>query len=121
MDEFQKFENLVMFLASNYEKGNLEFDEQVVKFEDAIEKTGYGEAYFGTAKSDWEGIEIIRPESIPFVYQKEGVKFYAEYYDGMQAPFVVCKWCNSFNKLEELLKTTSDVLYWKYQEKIKEE
>lgn len=116
MMEQYDFEKLIMFLASQYEKGDLEFDEEVVKFEDAIKVTGCGEAYFGIAKSDWDRIEIVSPEYIPFAYKKEGAKFYAEYYDGMQAPFMVCKWCDDFDKLIELLKNTSDVLYQKYQE-----
>lgn len=116
MNEQSKFEKLVMFLAQNSENGNLELDEEITKFEDAIKETGYGEAYFGIAKSDWDRIEIVRPEYIPFAYKKEGAKFYAEYYDGMQAPFMVCKWCNDFTKLEELLKNTSDILYQKYYE-----
>ncbi|MCI7040568.1 MAG: hypothetical protein MR992_00275 [Lachnospiraceae bacterium] len=111
-----KFEELVMFLAENSERGNIEFDEEITKFEDAIEKTGCGTAYFGIAKSDWNGIEIIKPEHIPPAYKKEGVMYYAEYYDGKQAPFTVCKWCNDFDELEELLKNTSGVLYQKYRE-----
>ena len=116
MSKQSKFEELVMFLAENSECGNIELDEEITKFEDAIEKTGYGEAYFGIAKSDWDRIEIVKPEHIPYKYRDEGAKYYAEYYDGMQAPFMVCKWCNDFDELEELLKNTSDVLYQKYQE-----
>lgn len=115
-----KFKKLVMFLAENSEKGNIEIDEEITAFEDAIKATGCGEAYFGTAKLNWDRIEIIRPEYIPFAYKREGVKFYAEYYDGMQAPFTVCKWCEDFDKLEELLKNTSDILYQKYQALINE-
>ena len=46
------------------------------------------------------------------------IKFYAEYYDGMQAPFIVCKWSNDFEKLEELLKNTSTMLYKNYKIKL---
>ena len=118
MNDLEKFEILIKFLASNYEKGNLEFDNEVIKFEDAIENTKYGEAYFGTAKSDWERIEVVSPNHIPYKYEKEGIKFYAEYYDGMQAPFIVCKWSNDFEKLEELLKNTSTMLYKNYKIKL---
>ena len=97
MNEQSKFEDLVMFLAQNSECGNFELDEEITKFEDAIEETGCGEAYFGIAKSDWDGIEVCRPERIPYRYKEEGVNFYAEYYDGMQAPFFVCKWCDEFD------------------------
>ena len=69
MMEQYDFEKLIMFLASQYEKGDLEFDEEVVKFEDAIKVTGCGEAYFGIAESDWDRIEIVSPEYIPFAYK----------------------------------------------------
>ena len=116
MSKQSKFEELVMFLAENSECGNAELDEEITKFEDAIERTGNGIAYFGTAKSNWDSIEIVRPEHIPPAYKRDGVLYYAEYYDGMQAPFTVCKWSRNFDELEELLKDTSDVLYQKYQE-----
>lgn len=116
MENQEKFECLVLFLAKHSEAGDLKMDEEITKFEDAIEKTGCNEAYFSIAKSDWERIEIVRPECIPFAYKKEGIKLYAEYYDGMQAPFTVCKWNEDFEKLEELLKNTSAWLYEKYQE-----
>lgn len=118
MDNQSKFEKLVMLLAKNDECGNLEIDEEITKFEDAIEKTGYGTAYFGTAKSDWDRIEVVRPENIPYKYKNEGTKYYAEYYDGMQAPFMVCKWNGCFEQLEQLLKDTSSVLYSMYQNEI---
>lgn len=115
METQAKFEKLVMLLAENSDNGNLELDEEITAFEDAIEKTRCGEAYFGIAKSDWERIEIIKPDQIPWGYKKDNVRFYAEYYDGNQAPFTVCKWCDDFEKLEELLKITSYNLYKKYQ------
>lgn len=118
MNEQSKFEKLVMFLAQNSECGNIELDEEITKFEDVIEATGCGEAYFGTAKSNWDSIEIVRPEYIPYRYKNKGVTFYAEYYDGMQAPFTVCEWRDEFEKLEELLKNTSDVLYKMYRKLI---
>ena len=83
----ERFKRLVLFLAKNSECGNLEIDEEITKFEDAIKESGKGEAYFGIAKSNWENIEIIKPECFPYRYKNEGVKYYAEYYDGMQAPF----------------------------------
>ena len=107
-----------MILAQNYECGNPEIDEEITKFEDAIEETGYGIAHFGTAKSNWDRIEIVKPEHIPYKYIDEGTKYYAKYYDVMQVPFIVCKWNNDFTKLEELLKNTSDILYQKYQKVI---
>ena len=119
MNEQEKFTEMVMMLAQNSESGDIALDEEITKFEDAIEESGFGEAYFGTAKTDWDRLEVARPEQIPYAYQKEGVKYYAEYYDGMQAPFTACKWCDDFGKLENLLKNTSDILYRKYKEVIK--
>lgn len=119
MNEQSKFTEMVMMLAQNSESGDIALDEEITKFEDAIKETGCGEAYFGTAKSDWDRIEVVRQERIPYKYEKEGVKYYAEYYDGMQAPFTACKWCDDFDRLEKLLKNTSDILYQKYQEVIK--
>lgn len=116
MRKQSKFEKMVMLLAENSECGNIELDEEITKFEDAIERTGYGIAYFGTAKSNWNSIEVIEPEHIPPTYKRDGVMYYAEYYDGMQAPFTVCKWSKDFDELEELLKNTSSVLYQKYRE-----
>lgn len=107
-----KFEKLVKFLAEISECGNLK--EEVFKFEEAIEKTGYGKSHFGIAKSDWDRIEIIKPEYTPYKYKEEGTKYYAEYYDGMQAPFSVCRWKEDVEVLEELLKGTSPVLYKMY-------
>ncbi len=118
MNEQSKFKELVLFLAENTECGNIVLDEEITRFEDAIEKSGCGEAYFGIAKLNWEEIEVIKPEYIPSIYKRDGVKYYAEYYDGMQAPFTVCKWNDDYNKLEELLKNTSDILYGMYQELI---
>ena len=44
-----------------------------------------------------------------------------EYYDGYQAPFVVCKWKSDLKKLEELLKNTSLILWKIYKNAIPEE
>lgn len=118
MNDRIKFEKLVMFLAENSECGNIELDEEITKFEDAIKKTGCGTAYFGIAKSNWDRIEFVKPEYIPYRYRERGVKYYAEYYDGMQAPFEVCEWNNDFEKLEELLKNTSAILYQQYCDKV---
>lgn len=118
MDKQYRFKKLVMFLAENSECGNVELDEEITKFEDAIEETGCGMAYFGIAKSNWDRIEIIEPKYIPPEYKRDGVMYYAEYYDGMQAPFTVCKWNKDFRELEELLKNTSSVLDQEYQDLI---
>lgn len=109
MDEKIKFGNLVMFLAEESFKGDMW--EAIENFEEKIKETGRGEAYFGTARSDWDRIDIVNPP-----YFKDDVKFYAEYYDGFQAPFLVCEWKDDFEKMEKLLKTTDSSLYKKYQE-----
>ena len=116
MTDQEKFANLVMFLAENYEAGDIDFDIEVSNFEDAIDNSGFGDAYFGIAKSDWSRIEIIRPVYFPYKYKDDGTKFYAEYYDGSQAPFTVCRWCDNFEKLEELFKNTTNLVYKKYIE-----
>ena len=58
---------------------------------------------------------MITPEHLSYKYKDEGVTYYAEYYDGMQAPFLVCKWNHTFHELEDLLKKTSYLLYHRYQ------
>lgn len=116
MNDQYRFKKLVFFLAKNSECGNSEMDEEITKFEDAMKESSHGEAYFGIAKSNWDGIEIVSPEDIPYRYKDKGAKYFAEYYDGMQAPFEVCYWSDDFSELEELLKNTSNILYQKYQE-----
>lgn len=121
MNEQDKFKALVMVIAQNYECGNLWLDFEITKFEDAIENSKLGTAYFGIAKSDWDRIEVVSPNGIPSLYKEAGIKFFAEYYDGMQAPFTVCKWAGDFNKLENLLKDTSEKLYEMYKNYLEEE
>ena len=120
MTNQEKFEVLVMLFAKHSESGNLEFDEEITKFEDAIEETGCGQAYFGIAKMDWERIDIVEPRHIPYKY-RDSAKFFANYYDGFQAPFVVCYWNDEFEKLEELLKNTSNMLYEMYENELKKQ
>lgn len=109
MDEKIKFENLVMFLAEESFKGDMW--EAIETFEEKIKETGCGKAYFGTARSDWDRIDIVNSQ-----YFKDDAKFYAEYYDGFQAPFLVCEWKDDFEKMETLLESTDSTLYKKYQE-----
>lgn len=114
MDEQYKFKKMIMLFA------RLMYDEKdisdaIYDFENKIEESGLGEAGFGIARSDLGGIDIIRPS-----YNSK-YKFYAEYYDGFQAPFTVCQWNDEFEKLETLLKETSEELYIRYKEYLKEE
>ena len=60
-DENRKFTKLVMFMAEKYYSNNLELNDAVSAFEDAIETSGNGEASFGVAGEDWERIEITEP------------------------------------------------------------
>lgn len=63
-DENRKFTKLVMFMAEKYYSNNLELNEAVSTFEDAVETSGNGEASFGVAGEDWERIEITAPPRI---------------------------------------------------------
>lgn len=115
MYEQNKFKTLVMLLAEN--ANNKDVRDAINIFEDKIEKSGHGNACFGIARDDFGGIEIVRPE---YMSERHRVRFYAEYYDGMQAPFEVCTWNDDFEKLELLLKESSDVLYDMYQTRLQE-
>ena len=82
MKEQEKFETLIMFLAEHYESGDIDFDMGITNFEDAIDNSNCGEAYFGIAKTDWSRIDVLKPEYFPYKYKKDGTKYFAEYYDG---------------------------------------
>lgn len=115
MDEQTKFKKMVMCLAELAYHGEENLSDAIFDFEDKIEELGLGEAGFGVARSNWDEIDIIRP------YYNSDYKFYAEYYDGFQAPFIVCEWKDDFEKLEALLKEASEELYKKYKECLVEE
>lgn len=114
MDEQEKFEALVSLLAELSSEGK--YPDEIKNFEDVIKTSGNGDAYFGTAKECWGEIDFLRPQLFP---DKE-IKFLAEYYDGFQAPFVVCRWKDSFGELERLLKSVSEELYEAYRGRIAE-
>lgn len=111
--ENRKFTKLVMFMAEKYYSNNLELNDAVSAFEDAIETSGNGEASFGVAGEDWERIEITEPP-----YKYSDARFYAEYYNGFQAPFLVCIWNKDYAELEDLLKNTSEKLYKAYRKEM---
>ena len=104
MNEQYNFELLVKLLSKLSDEDS-SLDDEIDNFENAILDSGYGESYFKAPRSDWDNIEVIPDLK---------VKFYAEYYDGYQAPFTVCIWNESLRKLEELLKESSPVLYKEY-------
>ena len=54
----EKFENLVLFMAENYNSYDTELNDAITTFEEAIEASGNGEAAFGIARDDWERIEM---------------------------------------------------------------
>ena len=120
LTELERFEKMVLLIAEKTGSENNELDDEIEKFEDVINKSKLGSAYFGIAGSDWDRIEVLGQKRIPYGYQKDGVKFYAEYYDGNQAPFAVCKWKDDFEKLEELLKNTSPILWKLYKNVLSE-
>lgn len=74
---------------------------------------GNGEASFGVAGEDWERIEITEPP-----YKYSDARFYAEYYNGFQAPFLVCIWNKDYAELEDILKNTSEKLYKAYRKEM---
>ena len=108
----RKFEEFVKVLAEESYHGN----EEVDLFENKLESLGYERPYFGIARADWDGIDIMCPYHI---FSKT-IKFYAEYYDGFQAPFEVFTWNEDFNLLENLLKESFPVLYELYEKRLRE-
>lgn len=80
---------------------------------EAFYHEGNGEASFGVAGEDWERIEITEPP-----YKYSGARFYAEYYNGFQAPFLVCIWNKDYAELEDILKNTSEKLYKAYRKEM---
>lgn len=108
-----RFEVLVKTLAEQSYHGN----EEVDIFEQKLTNMGFKEVYFGVAKEDWDRIEIVKNKG---ELERLGIRFYAEYYDGFQAPFDVFKWNEDVEILEELLKETSLSLYDMYLDALKE-
>ena len=109
----EKFEKLVLFMAENYNSYDTELSDSISAFENAIEASGNGEAAFGIARDDWERIEITEPP-----YKYSDARFYAEYYNGFQAPFLVCILNKDYAELEDLLKNTSENLYKAYRKEM---
>lgn len=107
-EDYEKFENLIRLLSEMVYHEELE--EDIFEFENKIEQTGLGAADFHSAGKNYDAIDIIRKPFAPR-YEAEGVKYLAEYYDGQQAPFIVCAWKGTFSELITLLKDTSDNLY----------
>ena len=109
MNEDDKFEILVQTMVEEANHGN----EEVNSFENAIEASGNGWAGFRTW-DDSDNIDFI-PNYTSYAKPEESIRFYAEYYDGCQAPFRICEWKADISYLEVLLKTCSKDLYAKYE------
>lgn len=109
----RKFEEFIKVLAEESYHGN----EEVDLFESKLESLGYERPYFGIARADWDGIEFERNQ---YALKRMGCQFYAEYYDGFQAPFEVFTWNEDFNLLENLLKESFPVLYELYEKRLRE-
>ena len=109
MNEDDKFKMLVQTMVEEANNGN----EEVDSFEDAIEASGNGCAGFIT-RDDPDRIDFI-PNYTSYAKPGEVIRFYAEYYDGFQAPFRVCEWKADISYLETLLRTCSKDLYAKYE------
>ena len=108
--ELERFEKMVMILAEKSENEKACLSEEISKVECAINNSGFGTAHFNISGSDWDGIQVLNGKRIPYKYKEDGVRLFAEHYDGCQAPFVVCKWRPDFKQLEKLLKNTSPIL-----------
>jgi|GEM_PF-2486409 len=74
--------------------------------ENEIDQTGMGKAFFFSTKGDVDAIDFIK-NHIRYAY-------YAEYYDGFQAPFTVCAWNGTVDFLIELAKNTELLSTHKY-------
>ena len=114
MNEDDKFEILVQTMVEEANHGN----EEVDSFEDAIEASNNGWAGFIT-RDDSDKIDFT-PNYTSYAKPGEIIRFYAEYYDGCQAPFLICKWKADISRLETLLRTCSEALYAKYEAKCHE-
>ena len=102
-----RFEILVRYISEVWDSADKgDVLNAIDEFSEAIETYCHSKASFGVALNHYDSIEtgyINRPHEKAF--------FYAEYYDGQQAPFNVCTWYGSVEKLEELLKKTSPSLF----------
>ena len=118
MTDQYKFEKLVKMLAELSD--DHKYDDEIYLFADKVgaicEASGLESPCFGIARSQWSCIDFypnVRMYSNPGL-----IKFHAEYYDGNQAPFIVCEWNDDLEKLEMLLKETSETLYEMYQDRL---
>lgn len=114
MTEEDKFEVMVKTLVREANDGNKEVDS----FEDAIMESGKGWAGFITHDYP-DRVDFYQNHTL-YTNPWETYAFYAEYYDGYQAPFPVCEWNGNIPELEALLQSCSINLYEKYVAECKE-
>lgn len=114
MTEEEKFEVMVKTLVREANDGN----EEVDSFEDAITESGKGWAGFIT-RDDPDRVDFYQNYTL-YTSPRETWAFYAEYYDGYQAPFPVCEWNGNITELEAMLQSCSINLYEKYVTECKE-
>ena len=107
-----RFENLVNFLKEITD--DYEFEDELTNFENAIQNTGKGnDAYFAIGYDHFLDF-YYAPTGMGY-FDRLGVKFLAQYYDGYQAPFTVCSWTSDIDSLIKLFKDTAPKLYEKYK------
>ena len=102
MTDNECFENIVTQIIEMYDEDNVDLEDKVTELEKEMEKTGYGKAFFFVTKGD--GFKV------DFVKNHIRYKYYAEYYDGFQAPFIVCAWNGSIDFLIELARKNGIIL-----------
>lgn len=96
MTDNERFESIVTQIVNMYDEDNVDLEDKVIELEKEIEKTGYGEAFFFATKGDSGEVDFIKNHL--------RYKYFAEYYDGFQAPFIVCAWNGSIDFLIELAR-----------------
>ena len=57
--EQYNFELLVKLLSKLSDEDDSSLDDEIDNFENAILDSGYGESYFGVARSNWDNIEVL--------------------------------------------------------------
>lgn len=96
MTDNERFETIVSQIANMYDENDFELEDKITDLEKEIEQTGMGEAFFFATKGNVDAVDFIKKHS--------RYAYYAEYYDGFQAPFVVCAWNGTVDCLIELAR-----------------
>ena len=96
MTDYERFEYIVSQIVEMYDEDNSDIEDKLTVLDYDIDLTGMGKAFFFSTKGDVDAIDFIK-NHIRYAY-------YAEYYDGFQAPFTVCAWNGTVDFLIELAK-----------------